>query len=128
MPIIVSPEADKTFVHPLVRTHPVTGRKALFVSPVYTVGIEGMAPNDADPLLGELCQHMVQDGFVYRHHWSEGMVVIWDNRCTMHNAAGRLRRPPAGHAPHDGGGGATGLAATHFLLPCGRRCRPQGDG
>ena len=88
MPIIVSPEADKTYVHPLVRTHPVTGRKALFVSPVYTVGIEGMAPNDADPLLGELHQHLVQDRFIYRHHWKAGMVVIWDNRCTMHNALG----------------------------------------
>ena len=88
MPIIVSPEADKTYVHPLVRTHPVTGRKALFVSPVYTVGIEGMAPNDADPLLAELHQHLVQDRFIYRHHWKPGMVVIWDNRCTMHNALG----------------------------------------
>ena len=88
MPIIVSPEADKTYVHPLVRTHPVTGRKALFVSPVYTVGIEGMAPNEADPLLADLHQHLVQDRFIYRHHWQAGMVVIWDNRCTMHNALG----------------------------------------
>jgi len=88
MPIIVSPEADKTYVHPLVRTHPVTGRKALFISPVYTVGIEGLAPNEADPLLAELYQHLVQDQFVYRHHWRPGMVVIWDNRCTMHNALG----------------------------------------
>ena len=88
MPIIVSPEADKTYVHPLVRTHPVTARKALFVSPVYTVGIEGMAPNDADPLLAELHRHLVQDQFIYRHHWTPGMVVIWDNRCTMHNALG----------------------------------------
>ena len=88
MPIIVSPEADKTYVHPLVRTHPVTGRKALFISPVYTVGIEGMAPNAADPLLAELYKHLVQDRFIYRHHWRPGMVVIWDNRCTMHNALG----------------------------------------
>ena len=88
MPIIVSPEADKTYVHPLVRTHPVTGRKALFVSPVYTVGIEGMAPNEADPLLADLHRHLVQDQFIYRHHWKAGMVVIWDNRCTMHNALG----------------------------------------
>ena len=88
MPIIVSPEADRTYVHPLVRTHPVTGRKALFVSPVYTVGIEGMAPNEADPLLADLHRHLVQDQFIYRHHWTPGMVVIWDNRCTMHNALG----------------------------------------
>jgi taurine dioxygenase len=88
MPIIISPEADKTFAHPLVRTHPVTGRKALFVSPVYTVGIEGMAPDEADPLLGRLYKHMVEDRFVYRHKWRAGMVLMWDNRCTMHNAEG----------------------------------------
>lgn len=88
MPIIVSPEADKTYVHPLVRTHPVTGRKALFISPVYTVGIEGMAPNDADPLLGELYGVMTRDEFVFRHQWAPGTLVIWDNRCTMHNALG----------------------------------------
>ncbi|WP_397399352.1 TauD/TfdA dioxygenase family protein [Phenylobacterium sp.] len=88
MPIIVSPEAEKTCAHPLVRTHPVTGRKALFISPVYTVGIEGMAPNAADPLLAELYKHLVQDQFIYRHRWRPGMVVIWDNRCTMHNALG----------------------------------------
>ena len=88
MPIIVSPDADKTWSHPLVRTHPVSGRKALFVSPVYTIGIEGMAPNDADPLLGELYRHMTQERFIYRHVWQAGMVVIWDNRCTLHNAMG----------------------------------------
>lgn len=88
MPIIVSPDADKTHAHPLVRTHPLTGRKALFISPVYTVGIEGMAPDEGDPLLGELYKHLTQDRFIYRHVWREGMVVIWDNRCTMHNALG----------------------------------------
>jgi taurine dioxygenase len=88
MPIIVSPEADKVFAHPLVRTHPVTGRKALFISPVYTVGIEGMAPAEADPILGDLYKHMIQDRFIYRHKWRAGMVLMWDNRCTMHNAEG----------------------------------------
>jgi taurine dioxygenase len=88
MPIIVSPEADKTYAHPLVRTHPVTGRKALFISPVYTIGIEGMTREEADPMLGELYKHMLQDQFIYRHKWRAGMVVMWDNRCTMHNAEG----------------------------------------
>ena len=88
MPIIVSPEADKMHAHPLVRTHPVTSRKALFVSPVYTIGIEGLTPDEADPILGGLFKHLTQDQFIYRHHWREGMVVIWDNRCTMHNALG----------------------------------------
>jgi taurine dioxygenase len=88
MPIIVSPEADKMHAHPLVRTHPVTGRKSLFISPVYTIGIEGMTPAEADPILAELYKHMVQDRFIYRHKWRVGMVVMWDNRCTMHNAEG----------------------------------------
>ena len=88
MPIIVSPEADKIHAHPLVRTHPVTGRKALFISPVYTIGIEGMTPQEADPILSRLYKHMLQDRFIYRHKWRAGMVVMWDNRCTMHNAEG----------------------------------------
>lgn len=88
MPIIVSPDAEKTFAHPLVRTHPVTGRKALFISPVYTVGIEGMTPGDAAKILQPLYVHMTQERFIYRHKWRVGMVLMWDNRCTMHNAEG----------------------------------------
>ena len=88
MQIITSKEAEKTHVHPLVRTHPVTGRKALFISPVYTVGVEGLTPPETDALLGFLFMHMVQDPFIYRHRWQEGMVLMWDNRCTMHLAEG----------------------------------------
>jgi taurine dioxygenase len=88
MQIIVSEEADKTQTHPLVRTHPVTGRKALFVSPVYTVGIEGLRPEESDAVLGYLFKHLTQDQFIYRHKWREGMLLMWDNRCTMHFAEG----------------------------------------
>lgn len=88
MEIIVSPEADKTYPHPLVRTHPVTGRKALYVSPVYTVGIEGMTPEESFTLLSFLYKHMTQDKFVYRHKWRENMLTLWDNRCTLHYADG----------------------------------------
>ncbi|WP_332766438.1 TauD/TfdA dioxygenase family protein [Phenylobacterium sp.] len=88
MEIIVSPEADKTLTHPLVRTHPVTGRKALFVSPVYTVGIEGMAVAESQAILGFLFAHIVQDQFVYRHKWEQDMLLMWDNRCTVHFAEG----------------------------------------
>lgn len=88
MEIIVSPEADKTCPHPLVRTHPVTGRKALYVSPVYTVGIEGMTPEESFALLSFLYEHMTQDKFVYRHKWRENMLTLWDNRCTLHYADG----------------------------------------
>ena len=86
--IIVSEEADGALTHPLVRTHPVTGRKALFVSPVYTVGIEDLTPEEAKAILGFLFQHLTQEQFIYRHKWREQMLLMWDNRCTMHFAEG----------------------------------------
>jgi taurine dioxygenase len=88
MQIISSAEAEKTHVHPLVRTHPVTGRPALWVSPVYTVGVEGMADAEAEAILGFCFKHLVQDRFIYRHKWRAGMVLMWDNRRTMHLAEG----------------------------------------
>lgn len=88
MEIVVSKEAEKTFPHPLVRTHPVTGRKALFVSPVYTLGIEGMKREESAAILGYLYTHMTKDEFVYRHKWHENMLTMWDNRCTLHYADG----------------------------------------
>ncbi|HEX3886661.1 MAG TPA: TauD/TfdA family dioxygenase [Phenylobacterium sp.] len=86
--IVVSEEADAALTHPLVRTHPVTGRKALYVSPVYTVGIEDLTPEEARAILGFLFAHLTQDQFIYRHKWREQMLLMWDNRCTMHFAEG----------------------------------------
>ena len=86
--IISSKAAEASRTHPLVRTHPVTGRKALFISPVYTIGIEGLSEPEANAILGFLFKHMVQDTFVYRHRWRAGMVLMWDNRCTAHLAEG----------------------------------------
>ena len=86
--IISSKAAEASRTHPLVRTHPVTGRKALFISPVYTIGIEGLTEPEANAILGLLFKHMVQDAFVYRHHWRADMVLMWDNRCTAHLAEG----------------------------------------
>jgi taurine dioxygenase len=88
MKILVSEKAEETQVHPLVRTHPVTGRKALFVNPVYTVAIEGLTPAENWTILKFLYDHMVQDEFVYRHHWRPDMLVLWDNRSTVHFAEG----------------------------------------
>ena len=88
MQIVVSPEADKTHAHPLVRTHPVTGEKALFVSPVYTVGIEGMTPAESQAVLGFLFAHMTQPEFIFRHRWAPDTLLIWDNRRTIHLAEG----------------------------------------
>lgn len=88
MKIISSVKAETTQLHPLVRTHPVTGRKALFVSPTYTIGIEGMDEAEARALLGELYAHMVQDKYIYRHKWRQDMLTMWDNRCCLHIAEG----------------------------------------
>jgi taurine dioxygenase len=86
--IVVSEEADGSLTHPLVRTHPVTGRKALFVSPVYTVGIADLTPEEARAILSFLFAHLTRDEFIYRHRWREQMLLMWDNRCTMHFAEG----------------------------------------
>ncbi len=88
MEIIVSKEAEVSQTHPIVRTHPVTGRKSLFISPVYTIGVEGLDDEKAQGLLGELYIHMTKEEFVYRHKWQPDMLVIWDNRNTMHFAEG----------------------------------------
>ncbi len=73
-------------VHPVVRTHPETGRKVLFVNEGFTVGIVGMPEAEGKALLERLFEHSVQPGHVYRHRWQAGDLVMWDNRCTMHRA------------------------------------------
>lgn len=77
-----------TTYHPLVRTHPETGRKALYMTkPGATISrLEGMTPAESRPLLDYLYDFSTQPDNVHRHHWSDGDVVMWDNRCTMHFA------------------------------------------
>lgn len=71
--------------HPLVRIHPVTRQRSLFLSPHTMAGIEGMADSDGRALLDDLTAHATQKQFVYRHRWTDDDVVMWDNRCTMHS-------------------------------------------
>lgn len=71
---------------PLVRTHPVTGNKVLYVSPGFTSHIVGMTADESEAILGMLNRHASRPEFVYRHGWSVHDVVIWDNRATMHHA------------------------------------------
>jgi taurine dioxygenase len=77
---------DRRSVHPVVRTHPETGAKGLFVNPTYTRAIAGIAPDESSAILAYLYAHMIKERFVYRHRWSDGDLVLWDNRSTMHNA------------------------------------------
>ena len=88
MKIRPSKDAKKTFTHPLVRTHPDSKRKGLFINPVYSLLIDGLEKNESDALLGDLFSHMTQEQYIYRHVWEEDMLIMWDNRAVMHQATG----------------------------------------
>lgn len=72
--------------HPVVRTHPVTGRKALYVNPGFTTGFVGMPPDESRPILDFLFRHATRPEFIYRHKWRVNDMMFWDNRCAMHYA------------------------------------------
>ena len=75
-------------LHPLIRTHPESGRKALYINPIRIEEIVGMGAGEALALLDELLAHAMQPRFEYRHKWQPGDTVIWDNRCLLHKANG----------------------------------------
>jgi len=72
--------------HPVVRTHPETGRKGLFINRNFTSHILGVTRAESDALLGFLLQHMEQPEFAVRLHWAPDTIAMWDNRCTQHYA------------------------------------------
>jgi taurine dioxygenase len=71
--------------HPVVRTHPETGRKALYVNVAHTVRFRGMSEEESAPLLHYLHQHQVKPEFTCRFSWQPGSLAFWDNRCVQHN-------------------------------------------
>ena len=75
-------------VHPLVRTHPETGRKALYINPIRIEAIEGLSEPEMLSLLDELMEHATSEKYQYRHQWKLGDLVMWDNRCLLHKANG----------------------------------------
>jgi taurine dioxygenase len=94
MDIRPSDDAQATQTHPIIRTHPETGRQSLFGCAGYIVGIEGMDQQEGWDLITEIYRWQTRPEFQYRHKWSPDMLVMWDNRCTLHMATG-------GYAGHD---------------------------
>jgi taurine dioxygenase len=86
MAIAPSEEAYAEHVHPVVTVHPVTGRRVLFVNPIYTVRFQGWTKDESATLLTHLYRHSINENFTCRLRWSPKTLAIWDNRCTMHNA------------------------------------------
>ena len=79
----VSDDAPSS-AHPVVRTHPATGRKALYVNRLMTRRIEGLPVQESDALLNLLFDHQENPDFIYEHVWRPGDILMWDNRCTLH--------------------------------------------
>jgi taurine dioxygenase len=81
-------DAKKEYVaaHPVVRVHPETGRRALYVNVAHTVAFEGMTKEESAPLLQYLFRHQVRPELTCRFRWHPGSIALWDNRCAQHNA------------------------------------------
>ncbi len=77
-------DAKSSYWHPAVRTHPATGRKALYVNRLMTREIEGLSRDESEAILQQLFDHQEQPKFVYEHVWRPGDIAMWDNRCTLH--------------------------------------------
>jgi taurine dioxygenase len=80
------PTADVEVTQPVVRVHPITGRRALFVNPVYTQRFQSMTVEESRPLLEYLFAHATKSEFTCRLQWKPGTLAIWDNRCLLHLA------------------------------------------
>jgi taurine dioxygenase len=82
----LDPDKAPRNVHPVVRTHPETGRRCLFVNRIWTRRIEGVSDEESKVLLEFLYEHSARPEFTFRHRWSEGDLLLWDNRSTLHYA------------------------------------------
>jgi taurine dioxygenase len=87
-------DEDVSRVHPVVRTHPETGRKALYVNADYTKHFDGMTVEESAPLLEFLYRHAANPEFTCRHRWRDGDVLMWDNRAVQHAVVGDVKGHP----------------------------------
>ncbi|MDB9926429.1 TauD/TfdA family dioxygenase [Hyphomicrobiales bacterium] len=88
MAIKPSAKAKEFFLHPLVRTHPETKKKSLFINQVYSITVNGLNEKDSNELLEFLFFHMGQEKYIYKHKWEKNMLIMWDNRTVNHCAQG----------------------------------------
>jgi len=86
-------EQKREAIHPVVRTHPVTGEKCLYVTRAATARILDVSPEESDALIGELADWCVRDEFVYAHQWQVGDLLLWDNCSSQHLAVGDYALP-----------------------------------
>ncbi len=82
-PSEINPDAPQ-WVHPVVRTHPETGKKAIYVNRLMTLWIEDIDREESDEILDYLFAHIEKPEFVYEHEWTVGELIMWDNRCSAH--------------------------------------------
>ncbi|HUQ25784.1 MAG TPA: TauD/TfdA family dioxygenase [Burkholderiales bacterium] len=82
--LMVSPEEGVSFAHPVARTHPATGRRALYVNRLMTHHIDGLPKEESDELLAQMFETLERPEFIYEHRWRLGDLLLWDNRCTLH--------------------------------------------
>ena len=115
---VISEEAKRKtppVLHPLVHTHPVTGKPALYLDSTTTIGIEGLDDASGVALLDEIYESATRPEFVYRHHWQVGDALLWDNGFTMH------RREPFDPSAR------RLMKRTTMFLPRGRHIVPEGS-
>ena len=88
MTVLPSDDAYATQKHPVVRTHPESKRKTLWINPVYTLAIDGLSDSASKSLLAKLFEHLLQDEFILKLKWAKNMLTMWDNRSVLHCAQG----------------------------------------
>jgi len=88
LPSAAKERVPNAVLHPIIRTHPETGRRSIYINPIRIEGIVGLDHKEALPLLEELLAHATAPRFQYRHEWRPGDMVMWDNRCLLHKANG----------------------------------------
>lgn len=79
-------DVQREAIHPAVRSHPVTGRKAIFINAGHTTRFEGMSTAESEPILQFLFNHLIRPEFTCRFQWRVGSLAVWDNRCSQHYA------------------------------------------